>query len=265
MFTCEFLRFLQANRGTPLGPGRESAPARRHASPTHRRRAPPYHSRSSEFGRELGVRQHRTHLQAASRPENPRATRRTHARRDAVDPTAAPACRGPPYRALTRRSLRREANMPRCACIGYKSPPLWLLPEHTAVRRPPLAPPPWARASASFHRRPTIPTSSLGPVAPPQVTHCHPCALPSPELEPPRPPPPAIAVRPHRRLLRPNYGHHPILGEHVVDPDPSPGQERRRTHRIPANRTAPTAKGGIARGWVFLGGFVQSRGESVRQ
>jgi hypothetical protein len=58
-----------------------------------RRHAPPYHGRSSEFGRELGVRQHRTHLQAASQLENPRATRRARARRGAVNPPAAPARR----------------------------------------------------------------------------------------------------------------------------------------------------------------------------
>jgi hypothetical protein len=43
-----------------------------------------------------------------------------------------------------------------------------------------------ALASASVHRRPTIPLSSLGPVAPPQVAHCHPCAFPSPESVRPR-------------------------------------------------------------------------------
>jgi hypothetical protein len=126
------------------------------------------------------VRQRNMHLQAASRPENPRATRRARALRGAVDPPTAPARRGPPYRAFTHRSLRQEENLPRCARIGYKSPQLWIPPEHTAVRRPPLLPPP-SLASASFHHRPTIPLSSLGPVAPPQVAHCHPCALPSPE------------------------------------------------------------------------------------
>jgi hypothetical protein len=114
-------------------------PARRHASPTRRRRAPPYHGRSLEFGREPGVRQRSTRLQVASRPENPRATRRARARRGAIDP---PARRGPPYRAITRRSLRRETNLPRRARIGYKSPQLWLPLEHTAIRCPPLPPPP---------------------------------------------------------------------------------------------------------------------------
>jgi hypothetical protein len=47
------------------------------------------------------------------------------------------------------------------ACIGYKCPPLWLPRENVVVRHPPLSSSPWARASASFRRRPTIPTSSL--------------------------------------------------------------------------------------------------------
>jgi hypothetical protein len=121
-------------------PGATSrAPARRHTSPTRRRRAPLYHDRLLKFGREPGVHQRSTRLQAASRPENPRATRRARARRGAVDP---PARRGPPYRAITRRSLCGETNLPRRACVGYKSPQLRLPPEHTAVRRPPLPPPP---------------------------------------------------------------------------------------------------------------------------
>jgi hypothetical protein len=144
-FTCNFLRFVQANRGTSLGPGRERARARRHTRATPRVAAAPpptpYHGRYSEFGREHGVRQHRTHLQAMSRPESPRTTRRVRACRGTVDPPAAPACRGSSYRALTRRSLRHEANMPRRAHISYKSPPLWLPHEHTAVRHPPLPPP----------------------------------------------------------------------------------------------------------------------------
>jgi hypothetical protein len=133
---------VQANKGTSLGPGRERAPAQRHASPTRRRCAPLYHGWYSEFGCEHGVRQHRTHLQAASRPESPRATRRARARRGAVDPPVTPARRGSPYHALTLRSLRHEVNMPRHEHIHYKSPPLWLPPEHTAVHRPPLPPPP---------------------------------------------------------------------------------------------------------------------------
>jgi hypothetical protein len=94
-----------------------------------------------------------------------------------------------------------------------------------------------ARVSSFPRTRSTSPSHTLPSVRPPRRNP-----------EPPWPPPPAIAVRPCRRLLRPNYGHHPILGEHVVVPDPSPSRERRRSRRIPANRAAPTTKGGIARG-----------------
>jgi hypothetical protein len=96
-----------------------------------------------------------------------------------------------------------------------------------------LPPPPGARVSSSLHRRSASPTHPLGPVAPPQASHFHPCALPSLEPDPPRPPPLAIAERPCRRLLRQNHGHQPTLGEHVVDPDPFPGWERRQIPSSP--------------------------------
>jgi hypothetical protein len=86
----------------------------------------------------------------------------------------------------------------------------------------------------------------------------HPCALPSPEPEPSRPPPPAIAERPRWQLLHPNYGHHPTLGEHVVDPNPSPGRERRRFAGIGRSRAAPTAKGHIASPHFFPGASTQN-------
>jgi hypothetical protein len=49
-----------------------------------------------------------------------------------------------------------------------------------------------------------------------------------------------------------------ILGEHVVEPDPFPGRERRQPHRIPARRAIPTTKGGIAKGRIFLGCLLQT-------
>jgi hypothetical protein len=237
----------------------------------------------------------RAHAPRTGRPRRPRhpppkATRRP---RCAPSPCATPrglgvlpATRTPwtaPYRPVHAADRRSVGSTPpyvrrsRWSCydsisgvtatspggLHYKNPSAVCPPRATPTRRLPSPPPPCAHASASSHRRPTFPTYSLGPVAPSQTAPCHQCALPSREPEPPRPPP-AIIGRPHRRLLRPNYGHHPILGEHVVDPDPSPGRERRRSRRIPANRAAPTAKGGIARGRVFLGRFVQSRGISVR-
>jgi hypothetical protein len=146
-FTCKFFRFVQANRGTPLGLGRERAPTRCRAlqrDAMRRRRAAAVRRHTTADTRSLGVSPVCISTTRTSRPHlgrDPRATRRACARRGAVDPPAAPTRRGPPYRALTCRSLRREANMPRRARIGYKSPPLWFPPEHTAVRRPPLPSP----------------------------------------------------------------------------------------------------------------------------
>jgi hypothetical protein len=148
--------------------------------------------------------------------------------------------------------------------LNYKNPSAVRSPHATRTRRPPFPPPPCAHASTSSHRRLTFPTCSLGPVAPSQAAHCHPCALPSPEPEPPRPPPPAVAVRAHRRLLRPTYDHHPTLCEHVIDPALSPAGSAAGLAGFRPTTPPPTAKGGIARGRVFLGGFVQSRGISVR-
>jgi hypothetical protein len=46
----------------------------------------------------------------------------------------------------------------------------------------------------------------------------------------------------------------------MVEPDHFPARERRRFAVIDRSRTAPMAKGRIARLWVFPGSFVQSRG-----
>jgi hypothetical protein len=117
-----------------------------------------------------------------------------------------------------------------------------------------MSPPPCARVVSSPHRRAASPTHPLGPVAPPQASHFHPCALPSPE---PGPPPPAIAGHPRRRLLRPNHGRQPTLGDHVVDPDPSPGWERRRTRRIPVSPPPLGSRDPIAWHQIFPGASAQ--------
>jgi hypothetical protein len=69
--------------------------------------------------------------------------------------------------------------------------------------------------------------------------------------EPPRPPPPALAVRPRRRLLCPNFGHPQALGERVVELHYLPDRER---HRLTGNRPEPPpphAKDPIARPQIF--------------
>jgi hypothetical protein len=50
----------------------------------------------------------------------------------------------------------------------------------------------------------------------------------------------------------------------VVEPDSFPGRERRRPRRIPASRAAPTAKGRIAKGRIFLGCLAQTKGIVVK-
>jgi hypothetical protein len=77
--------------------------------------------------------------------------------------------------------------------------------------------------------------SSLGP------NHTTPCPGRAPsrrQHHPPRPPPPVPAVRPRRRPLRPNFGHHRALGEHVVEPHHLPNREHRRFARIGRSRAA---------------------------
>jgi hypothetical protein len=83
--------------GAGNAPARHRPRARVHALPPRLRRAPPYHARTSKFGRERSARQPLTHLQDASRPVSPRATRRARARRGAVGPPAAHARRGSLY------------------------------------------------------------------------------------------------------------------------------------------------------------------------
>jgi hypothetical protein len=109
-------------------------------------------------------------------------------------------------RALTRRSLCYEAKTPR-VCIGYKSPPLRLSCENTAVRRPPLPSLPRARASASFHCRPTIPTSSLDPSEASMAVHWPPPPRALLESKRLRACHRGLVAAAHRRLPRPRQHH----------------------------------------------------------
>jgi hypothetical protein len=115
-----------------------------------------------------------------------------------------------------------------------------------------LPPLPCARVVSCPHCWSDSPTHPLGPIAPPQASHFHPCAIPSPEHGPPLP---AIAGHPGRRLLRPNHGRQPTLGEHVVDPDPSPGRER---HRILASLPPLGSKDPISWPQIFPGASAQN-------
>jgi hypothetical protein len=121
--------------------------------------------------------------------------------------------------------------------------------------------------SSTFHAYPSRSTTShpsLGPAEARALAHCLAKNHPHRQTEPPRLSPPTAAARPRRRPLRPNYGHHPILGEHVVEPGPFPGRERRWPCRIPTSRAAPMAKGRIASPRIFLWCLVQTEGIVVK-
>jgi hypothetical protein len=105
-----------------------------HASPSRLRHVSPYHGQTSKFGREHGMRQHHTHLQAASRPVSPRATRCARARHGAVGPPATPARRGSPYPCLNvsvaslwskchraRSAIKRHPLLPRMSTAARRS------------------------------------------------------------------------------------------------------------------------------------------------
>jgi hypothetical protein len=75
-----------------------------------------------------------------------------------------------------------------------------LFPLHapSTSRRPPLPPPPWARAPARARHRPTTPLDSLDPSAAHKVACCPAKHLLAVSPEPPRQPPPAAFDPPHR-------------------------------------------------------------------
>jgi hypothetical protein len=100
-------------------------------------------------------------------------------------------------------------------------------PRATPSRRLPLPPSRQARLLASIPGRLTILTYSLGPLEACAVAHLLGIAPPRRSRSTPRPSPPAIVVRRRRVPFRPNSEHQRALGEHVVDPDPSPDRERR--------------------------------------
>jgi hypothetical protein len=106
--------------------------------------------------------------------------------------------------------------------------------------------------------RPNLLEAPFDPVGPIRVA-CSPSrALAVARTEPPRPPPPAIAMRPLRQLLRPNSGHPQALGEHVVVPHRFPDQERGRLAGIRLAPPPPMAEGHIASPHFFPGASAQS-------
>jgi hypothetical protein len=143
--------------------------------------------------------------------------------------------------ATVRRSVRTPAEAVSTTAASSPSPRRHHRPSHPYLKdapsscalslscRPPWSPLERAPISRAFRHRPKHPTLPL--------THQWAIAFACWQAErltrrqhrPPRPPPPVLAVRPRRRLLRPNFGHHRTLGEHVVEPHQHPGRERRQS------------------------------------
>jgi hypothetical protein len=138
------------SEGAESAPGATSrAPVWRHASSTRRRRAPPYHGRPLEFGREPGVRQRSTRLQAASQPrlDLTQASQATHC---ATSPRVLPESVRPRARrrgpvAATRRSSPQPHHRHQSARGEPNRTPVphvALVRPHIATGEPPPPPPP---------------------------------------------------------------------------------------------------------------------------
>jgi hypothetical protein len=98
-------------------------------------------------------------------------------------------------------------------CCAFSPPPAGIAtpPRHLRHRRR-------AAPLPAFHDRATAHAPSLDPIGLLRATCCPGRALVIAGAEPPRPPPPVLAMRPRRRVLRPNSGHPQALGEHTVVP-----------------------------------------------
>jgi hypothetical protein len=117
-----------------------------------------------------------------------------------------------------------------------------------------LPPLPLPELAARPPHRPTTPLAPLDATAPPRVTCCPSPRPPRQEPEPPRTSPPVAAVRRRGGPPRSNRFDLSTLGERTLNPEPSPGQERRRSRRISGEPAASPAKDPIA-GPKILAGF----------
>jgi hypothetical protein len=187
----------------------------------------------------------------------PRRPRRTRARR------APPYARRPRLRRTTAESTPSPRRHRRTCALFKAAVPS---PPHAITTAPPR--------HHGRRRRTRLPAplqcrvNPLGvypsPLGPNRAAPC-PGRVPSRrQHHSPRPPPSVPAARPRRRPLRPNFGRHRVLGEHVVESCYLPDRERHRFAAIGRNRAAPTAKGHIARAHFFPGAFLQSKGIVVR-
>jgi hypothetical protein len=178
-------------------------------------------------------------------PPRRRVVRAPRMRRTAGPSEARPYARRP-RSAVARRNLgpRHPA-----VTVGrlrdlYKAPASSLCPHSRAT--PPSAPPP---SSCAPH---CLPQSSNRPYPfprPYRTVACHLLSGPSPCHRRSRAataPPPVLAVRPRRHILRPNSGHPQALGEHTVVPRRFPGREHGQLAGIRPAPPPPMAKALIA-------------------
>jgi hypothetical protein len=232
-FYTRFWRYLISNRGPAkrFGPGHRRAATSR--VPARRPRPPA--GRGSLFP-----------MRRAPRPlESSRSHARHGLRRTGSVRAADLRSVGgaPPYVRRSRPGTTTASPWSRCRHPGRAAPinvacsPLLTLtlPPHRTIHaaafelRPPAS-----------HDRATAHAPPLDPIGPSRATCCPGRALTVAGAEPPWPPPPVLAVRPHRRIPHLNSGYPQALGEHVVTPTVSPARSvaglpesgRRRRHSM---------------------------------
>jgi hypothetical protein len=153
-----------------------------------------------------------------------RATRRCGTR--AVPRPGAPARpSGPSAALLPRASYYGRCSSPvvtharRATYLNAALP----YPRADTSRSASIAAPRQACPPASIPGRPTIQTSSLGPIEACAVVHCSALRLPRRCHSPPRPPPPSTATRPRRSCLRADQPRQSTLSEPLGGPAPLDG------------------------------------------
>jgi hypothetical protein len=172
-----------------------------------------------------------------------------------------PAVRAPAEVTVPRWNLRRHCNIADEA-LTYNT---FAFPSRRhRIPAAPFAPSlsSCAPPSAS-HVQATVHTPSLDLIEPSRVACCPGQALAVAGAEPLRPPPPTLAMHPHRRLLRPNLGYPQALGERVVEPHYLPSRERLRLAGI-RSEPPPHAKDPIGSPPFFPGSNPRTGGVSLR-
>jgi hypothetical protein len=171
-------------------------------------------------------------------------------------PTAVPRCTRAGLGWVPRRHPHRPLPSPRSRAAPINTPAF--PPSSAGIATPPHHP--HCRRGAAplhaFHGRATTHVPSLDPIEPSRATCCLGRARAVAGAEPPRPPPLVLALRPRRRVLRPNTSNPQALGEPTDMPCRFPGREHGRLAEIWPAPPPPIAKGRIASPQLFLGCFV---------